>query len=440
MRQVRQELSPFSPAFRAALARAALEPRGIAGPADLARLAPLSRAELAAAGPAHVLAFDPRALRGTWPLARKLALVLGGARVRAALPRSYRPALRLETRGRTGEPLSVWYTAFDVEVARELGRRNLEILGLEPALARVLTLTGGALDLASWHLREALGAAGVPCAHAPPPRGPRAAAALRAARALKPTAICGRPADLLRLARAARAAGVELERLGLAVLLAEPADARLRGRIARELVSAGAPDEPLLASAYGLAEVRQLHVECPAPAATPSGPHLFPDAVTAEVEAGELLLTPLIGHGTALFRYRTGDRADAPPSWSRCPACGRGLPRIGPIDARLGEMLELSDGVRLDLAALRADLDAREDLLEWQLAVRRAAGRPAALTLRVATRAQGQPPDAAALEALLPRLAPRVEVHPEARLLEWLASPHEMWDRRLDDPDSPARP
>ncbi len=440
MRQVRQELAPFSPAFRRALEGAGLEPRAIQRPADLARLAPLARADLAGAGPAHALAFDPRALRGAWPFARKLALAVGGARVRAALPRSYRPALRLETRGRAGEPLPVWYTAFDVEVARELGRRNLEILGLDPADSRVLTLTGGALDLASWHLREALTAAAVPSAHAPPPRGSRAAAALRALRALRPTALCGRPADLLRLARAARAAGVELDRLTLAVLLAEPADAALRGRIAAELCAAGAPDEPRLASAYGLAELRQLHVECPAPAAAPSGHHLFPDTVTAEALDGELLLTPLVGHGTALFRYRTGDRVAADPTWARCPACGRGLPRVGPIGARLDERLELQDGARLDLADLRAALDARSEVLEWQLAVRRAAGRPAGLTLRVALHAGARPLDAATLEALLPGAAPRLEVHPEAQLLDWLASPHEMWDRRLVDPDSTARP
>lgn len=453
-RHVREELDAFSPAFRRARAEAGLRLDELVAPAAFARLPSLTREDLARDGRAHLLCLEPGGMRRNWPAARKLALGLGGRRVRAALPRSYRPALRLETRGRSAEPLGVWLTAFDLEIARELGRRNLEVLGLVPHASRAVALLGGASDLASWQVREALQAAAIPTALAPPPRRSGVAAALRAVRALAPTVLFGMPWDLLRLARAARRTEVALGALEVAVLLGEPAGVALRWRLAEELRAAGAPDPVRLAAGYGLAELRSLYFECPTPPEAPSGLHLFPDTVLAQVEGGdgrgpELVVTPLVGHGTAVFRYRTGDRVPGPPSWSRCPACGRGLPRVGPVGGRLDEDVDLGDGARLDFAALRAWLDGRPELLEWQLALRRpgaaGVGPAPGLVLRVATDAAG---DGREWRRELADTLPvhglarsdggwsglEIAAHSEQEMLDFLATPHPMLERRLLDP------
>jgi phenylacetate-CoA ligase len=81
--------------------------------------------------------------------------------------------------------------------------------------------------------------------------------------------------------------------------------------------------------------------------------HQWPEVGAVEVlagsqplpagEVGDLVCTGLLELGMPLIRYRVGDRGALPTDQSPC-ACGRTLPRFGPIQGRSNDMLLTPDG------------------------------------------------------------------------------------------------
>lgn len=83
---------------------------------------------------------------------------------------------------------------------------------------------------------------------------------------------------------------------------------------------------------YGCREIGFVAAECPA-----GGLHIAAEGIVVEtLEDGEIVLTHLDARAMPLIRYRTGDVGsfvDGP-----CP-CGRGLPRLGPIQGRVTDFI-----------------------------------------------------------------------------------------------------
>jgi len=216
-------------------------------------------------------------MKELWPFGRKLALVLAGGRAAGLLEESYQPILATEEEG-----LAVTWTRTDLAMAGELGARLLDMCGIQRG---PLTLRLG--DTPSF-------------------------------------------ASLV-LSEGAQRLGIELGEGDEAV--AVPA-AEARGVRARRVVALGLPseDHPEACSLWtsGPARIAALHVP------GDEGLRFFPDLVAAEcidedtlapADEGELVLTNLGSHGTALLRYRTGLRARL--DWTPRPPFGA-LPRLVP--------------------------------------------------------------------------------------------------------------
>jgi hypothetical protein len=87
-----------------------------------------------------VLRPTPERIRQHWPLARKLALVLGGARAREVLRSAYTPNFLTFTTGRSSEPVAFAYTPHDLEVLGEAIARMFDIAKINSGDERVVNL------------------------------------------------------------------------------------------------------------------------------------------------------------------------------------------------------------------------------------------------------------------------------------------------------------
>ena len=281
VRQLREELFAGSPHLRPRLGAAGYEPFRFRGARDLADLPTSDLASLRGTAPeALVLRPSPRAMKELWPFGRKLALVLAGGRAAGLLEESYQPVLATEEDG-----LAVTWTRTDLALAGELGARLLDLCGVERG---PLTLRLG--DTPSF--------------------------------------------ARLVLSEGAQRLGLELGE-GAEIVALPAADAS--GIDARHVIALGLPsaDRPQACSLWtsGPARVAAVHVP------GDDGLRFFPDLVAAEcvdedtlapADEGEVVLTNLGAHGTALLRYRAGLRARV--DWTPRPPFGA-LPRLIPTPA-----------------------------------------------------------------------------------------------------------
>lgn len=291
MRQVREELYAGSGHLRRRLDDVGFRPFHFRGARDLPGLPTTELAELRAVPPEElVLRPSPRTMKELWPFGRKLALVMAGGRAARLLEEAYQPVMATEEDG-----LAVTWTRTDLELAGELGARVLALAGVT-AGTRILS------ELST---------------------GPSFASVL--------------------LERGARRLGADLADQG-SVLVTDSGPGP-DTREAERVVLLGAPPDPEARAAHearGAAVVtcftcgptRVAAVEAPA-----GGHFLFPDLVAAELcdpdtlapappgSRGELVLTHLGSHGTALLRFRTGVTAAA-IDWTPCPRSGLRLPRV----------------------------------------------------------------------------------------------------------------
>lgn len=148
------------------------------------------------------------------------------------------------------------------------------------------------------------------------------------------------------LARQFLATGSRYDGFTVVVTNAEPLHPWQRDVITRAF---GVP----VRETYGMVEIVAGASECPAGTL-----HLWPDLGVTEVLAddadapvmpgatGRLVCTSLINHDMPLIRYVVGDRASLPQDGAPC-ACGRTLPRLGPIEGRSNDMLIAPDGRRV---------------------------------------------------------------------------------------------
>jgi len=332
-KQLMEEVAPFSRFYAARWQD--LDLRSFRGSDDLAQLGLTKAHDLrGTADPAKRALVElrptPAALRSAWPFRRKLALVLGGRAGREVLRKSYAPCATFPA----GDDIVVSATAHDLNTLAESCARGLEIAGVDWQRARIVdALPPSASWLASLGLLTSwsrgplvINVTGDDFEHALRERGN----------------VWIAEADwIARAAAWAREQGKSLDELETVVCITT--DGALdRDALRTALSEAGS--SAALVSAFAQFATRQLAFECPTADGSPSGWHLLPDTVLAEIldtngaaqlasaDPGELVLTPLSGHGTALVRFQTDLRLEAGITWERCPHCRRTLPRlVGPL-------------------------------------------------------------------------------------------------------------
>jgi phenylacetate-coenzyme A ligase PaaK-like adenylate-forming protein len=391
-RYVREELYPFSAHYRRVFDAAKVSPRDIRTVDDLRRLPFTTKQDLlgsqsdGARKQDFVLIPSPALIKEHWPFARKLALVLGGARARELVRFSYTPNFLTFTTGRSTDPVAFAYTPHDLDILGETGARLVDVQGVKDPLARMLNLFPFAPHLAFWQTafggfrtgRLVLGTGGG--------KVMGTTGNLRIAERIEPGVLIGTPGFVYHLLREARDRKTNLAKVKLVALGAEKVTPGLKRKMAEALEACGARDVIILGT-YGFTEARQAFSECPSGYDDSPGYHLYPDLGIFEVidtttnepvgpgETGELVYTPIAGHGTVVCRYRTGDVAVGGITHEPCPFCGRTVPRIASELRRASDQRAMNltkiKGTLVDLSHLGTILSNFAEIEEWQVILKK---------------------------------------------------------------------
>ncbi|MBI5432753.1 MAG: AMP-binding protein [Planctomycetes bacterium] len=409
-RFVREELYPFSPHYRRVFDEARVAPDSIRTVADLRRLPFTTKQDLlnAQVDPEHRLDFvlqpSPEKIRASWPLSKKLGLLLGGAAKREELRFAYTPNFVTFTTGRSSDPVAFTYTPHDLAVLGEAIARMFDVARVNALDERLINLMPFAPHLAFW----AVTLGGFTAGRMVLPTGGGKVMGtdgnLRMMERAKPTVLVGVPGFVYHLVRQAREEKRDLSRVHTVVLGAEKVPPGLKTKIAECLAACGAKKVHILGT-YGFTESRLAFIECPTAFDVSSGYHLQPDLSVFEVidpktgevvpdnADGELVYTGISGHGTCVLRYRTGDLAVGGQTWAPCPHCGRTLPRIASELKRVSEQHALSltkiKGTLVDLSQMGFVLSSMAEIEEWQVVISKKGDDPLELDeleVRVAPR------------------------------------------------------
>ena len=394
-------------------------------------------------------------VKENWGLARKAGLLAGralGVAPRETLERDYRPIFLTATTGRSTAPVSFLYTAHDIERLAESGRRLADVLGMTPQ-DRGLSVFPYAPHLAFWQVVIG-GFDGIIFILAT--GGGRALgteANLRLMGRFKPPTILGVPGYVYHLFREADAKAVDLSHLKRVVLGAEHTPDGFHDRLTEIARRRGAGELAILGT-YGFTEARIAWGEC----APGSGYHLYPDMghmeiidpATGEVlpdgSRGEIVFTPIGGHGSVIVRYRTGDISEGGIVWDRCPHCGRTGPRL---DSRISRVSNSQDiqlskvrGTLVNLGALAEALFEFPGIDEWQVEIAKHNDDPMDLdVIRIlCSLAPGAGDEASFRERLAENVRASIEVRPnEVRIvsreeiLKRLGMETELKEKRILD-------
>ncbi|HEV8113050.1 MAG TPA: AMP-binding protein [Planctomycetota bacterium] len=396
-RYVNEELYPFSAHYRRVFDEARIRPRDIRTVADLRRLPFSTKQDLLASqsDPAKKLDFilvpTPERIRAHWPFSRKLAVALGGARAREILRRDYTPCFLTFTTGRSAAPVVFSYTNHDLDLLGESGARLLDVFAVPAVGPRILSVFPFAPHLAFWQVTFG----GIRSSRLIVPTGGGkvmgTAGNLKLAERFQPTCIVGVPGFVYHMLREAQEKHVDLSKLTQIFLGAEKVTPGLKRKMAESLAACGAKDVSILGT-YGFTEARMAYGECPCSYDDAPGFHLYPDLGIVEIvhpetlepvgedETGEIVYTPIAGHGTVLCRYRTGDVAVGGMTWEPCRFCGRTVPRISSELKRSSDQKAMNltkiKGTLVDLPAMGATLSEMPEVEEWQVVLGKVNGDP----------------------------------------------------------------
>ncbi len=461
-RFVREELYPFSAHYRKVFDAAGIRPRDVRTVADLRRLPFSTKQDLLASqsDPARKLDFilvpSPETIREHWPFSRKLAVALGGARAREILRRDYTPSFLTFTTGRSSAPVVFSYTSHDLDLLAEAGARFLDVFAVPEVGTRILSVFPFAPHLAFW--QTTFGALHSGRLVVPTGGGKVMGTSgnLKLLERFAPTVIVGVPGFVYHMLREAQEKGMSLASLRQIFLGAEKVTPGLKRKIAECLEACGAKDVAILGT-YGFTEARMAFGECPTTYDQTSGYHLYPDLGIFELidpkteepvgegETGEIVYTPIAGHGTILCRYRTGDLAVGGLSWEPCPYCGRTVPRLASEIKRSSDQKAMNltkiKGTLVDLPAMGEVLSSMSEVEEWQVVLKKVNDDPHELDEFIVRVALRNGSDRAAFERKARQelvdateIAPnRIEVMDRQALLAELGMETELKEKRFVD-------
>ena len=260
-----------------------------------------------------------------------------------------------------GDRVPVAATAEDLRRLADLGRKGLEMAGVTARDVLVSIYPPGP-TVGFWQIQLGARDAGVPSLFVGPDLAPDEVARLR------PTVLCGRPGDLVRLLDAGRQAGFSFAGLSTILAIGEPLDPARRARLAQ---LGGGPGTPAaVVAGWSPPGVRALWMEC----RDGIDVHTWPAAEVVELvdplsgtpvppgADGEMVWTPIGWMGSVLLRLRTG--AYGCIDDTACVSCGRTSPRLRVVNPLppFARILDDHPGVAEWQAELRIH-DGSEELI-----------------------------------------------------------------------------
>jgi phenylacetate-coenzyme A ligase PaaK-like adenylate-forming protein len=493
-RFMREELYPFSAYYRRVFDQAGVRPRDIRTVDDLRRLPFTTKQDLLGAQSSSankrdfVLIPTPRAIQssraqlaprdGPDPTAAPAALAAASSRflliqraiehsgaqaraqarwlARVVVRASYTPNFITFTTGRSADPVVFAYTPYDIDLLAESGARMQDVHAIHDVDARILNMFPFAPHLAFWQAAWGGFRTGRLMLSSGGGKVMGSSGNIKMVERLQPTVLIGTPGFVYHLLREMRERKTDLSAMKLIILGAEKVTPGLKRKMAESLEVCGARDV-VISGTYGFTEARMAFSECPAGYDDAPGYHVYPDLGVFEVVdpktlepvgegvTGELVYTPIAGHGTVVCRYRTGDVAVGGITWEPCRWCGRTVPRISSELTRSSDQRALNltkiKGTLVDLANIGALLSSLPEIEEWQVVLRKVNDDPHdldELVLRVSLR---NGTDSAAFDKRIRaqmieavEIAPnRVELHTTDEMNAFTGMESEMKEKRFID-------
>lgn len=379
---------PYSPFFRQRLDELKLSWLDFTTTDDLQKLPLISKADIA---PTEEERTRPRKfiLQPDEHLLKKYAtkkelLGLVGMKLRhqdpkPVLEKEYKPLHLHFTTGRTALPTPFTYSAYDLELLRETGRRAFNVAGFSSDNVG-LNAFPYSPHLGFWLAYYGLLEAGITSLATGGGKVMGTQKIMDSMERLKVNVVTMIPGYCYHLLREAVKQKRDFSNLKYIVFGAERVSPAFREKVKELLVQVGAKEVQILAT-YASTEAKTAWIQC----AEHTGYHLYPDLEFIELvdpegkrvadgQPGEIVYTALDWRGTVVVRYRTGDMAQG-IEYDPCPSCGRTVPRILPDIQRSSEIKEFHltkiKGELVNLNNVFPIMSAIKGLDEWQLEVRK---------------------------------------------------------------------
>ena len=396
-----RQVVPFSPFYARLFREAGVDPASIRTHDDLTRI-PFTDKSLIAptdddpARPRELI-LQPNAalMREHWTLPRLLKLKLetlwrGEEAVRERLAsQQYRPVSVFFTTGRTALPTAFTLTKYDLAVLEEVGRRIIQVAQIDTSEDKLMNLFPYAPHLAFWQVYYVGLGASVFTLNTGGGKVMGTEGILQAISKVRPSFLIGIPGYIYHVLREAHATSMDLSYIKGLALGGDQVTPGYRDRVRELLVSMGA-EKPRVQSVLGFTEARKCWIEGPGEAK--SGFHTYPDLELIELidpesgkpvgpgETGELVYTDLVGRGSCVVRYRTGDLIVGGVSYDPCPDTGMTVPRLSSQLERVSfhKSFQLSKvkGTLVNLSVLKEELDRDRRINEWQLVIKKRRNDP----------------------------------------------------------------
>ena len=337
---VRYHLYHHHPFYRRMFKREGLDPYNISSVEDLRKIPLTTKSDVMANPKDFVLQPERETLAKSLPLSVKLKYLIYDKLLRkpvveSSLRSEFYPILLLGTSGRSmGEPTTILYTSYDMELLKETAARGAYVAGFTPN-DRGQNMFPYAPHLAFWQAYLAATAIGMFSIHTGAGMTKRQIAI---AQKIQTTIFSAIPTYLKHFSDVAVDMGVKLPHVRMAVVAGERPPRGLKRRIKDNFAQLDA--DIALKEGYGSTEMKVAMLECE----EGSGFHTYPDALIFEVvdpktgepvgedEPGAIVFSHIDFRGTVFLRYMLGDYVETGITWEKCEFCGRTVPRIiGPI-------------------------------------------------------------------------------------------------------------
>ena len=396
-----QQVVPFSPFYARLFREAGIDPASLRSHDDLAQIPFTDKSMIAptADNPARardlILQPNVELMRKHWGVSRLLKLKLeilwrGQEKVRARLAsQEYRPVSVFFTTGRTALPTAFTLTKYDLAILEEVGRRIIQVAQIDSADDKLMNLFPYAPHLAFWQVYYVGLGASVFTLNTGGGKVMGTEGILQAISRIRPAFLIGIPGYIYHVLREAHAASMDLSFVKGLALGGDQVTPGYRERV-RELLTVMGAEKPRVQSVLGFTEARKCWIEGPGEAK--SGFHTYPDLELIELvdpesgkpvgpgETGELVYTDLVGRGSCVVRYRTGDLIVGGMSYDPCPETGMTVPRLASQLERVSfhKSFQLSKvkGTLVNLSVLKEQLDQDRRINEWQLVIKKRGNDP----------------------------------------------------------------
>ncbi len=379
---------PYSPFFRDVFAKEKLHWSDFKTTDDLQKIPLISKADIA---PTETDRTRPRKfiLQPDAHLIKKYAtkrellslikMKMMKQDAKAVLAKEYKPLHLHFTTGRTAMPTPFGYSAYDLQLLRETGRRLFNVAGFSSDNVG-LNAFPYSPHLGFWLAYYGLLEAGLTSLASGGGKVMGTQKIMDSLERLKVNVVTFIPGYFYHLLRQAVQERRDFSNIKYVIFGAERVSPAFRDKARELLVQVGAHEVQILAT-YASTEAKTAWIQC----AEHTGYHLYPDLEYIELvdadgkrvkdgEPGEIVFTALDWRGTVVVRYRTGDMAQG-IEYDPCPSCGRTVPRIRPDIQRTSDIKEFNltkiKGEQVNLNNVFPIMSGIKSVDEWQGVIRK---------------------------------------------------------------------